>query len=206
MLRKITLLLLGVLLFPSLCCSESIFMVSKYDHYFRKYTRTYFARALDWKWFKAQAIAESRLNPQAESYVGAKGIMQVMPFTAKEIARRLGIENFDITDPELNINFGIFYDRKMYSIWKAERGKERIFFMFGSYNAGPGHILRAQKKARLKGLPTDKWSSITKTLPDVTGRHSKETITYVDRIDRYHYKLMFTPTRKQVLFFMGASF
>lgn len=212
MLRKVLFLLLGVflllavLLLPSLQCNESSSAESRYDKYFRKYSHTYFARALDWKWFKAQAIAESRLNPKATSYVGAKGIMQIMPFTAKEIAKELRIKHFNITDPELNINFGIFYDRKMYSVWKTVHGKERVKFMFGSYNAGLGNILRAQKKAKIRRLPTNQWDSISKVLGEVTGRHSIETITYVRRIDKYHYKLMILPNRKKFLIFVGVSF
>ena len=57
-----------------------------------------------------------------------------------------------------------------------------LAFMFGSYNAGKGNILKTQKIAKSKGMDPNIWSSIEKTLIRVTGRHSKETIGYVDKI------------------------
>ena len=60
----------------------------KYDQYFRKYTKRFFGAGFDWKWFKAQAIAESNLRQDAKSWVNAKGIMQIMPRTFHEIKRR----------------------------------------------------------------------------------------------------------------------
>src|SRR5512144_831567 len=40
---------------------------TKYDDYFRHYSQRYFGPFVDWRWFKAQAVAESLLNPQAHS-------------------------------------------------------------------------------------------------------------------------------------------
>ena len=48
---------------------------SRYDNYFRKYSKRYFGLGFDWRYFKAQGMAESELNPNAKSYVGARGIM-----------------------------------------------------------------------------------------------------------------------------------
>ena len=53
-----------------------------YDRLFRKYTKHYFGPHFDWRWFKAQGIAESGLRPNAHSSAGAKGIMQILPATA----------------------------------------------------------------------------------------------------------------------------
>ena len=60
----------------------------KYDKYFSKYSKRYFGPAFDWHYFKAQAIAESRLKATAKSKVGALGVMQIMPKTFEEIARK----------------------------------------------------------------------------------------------------------------------
>jgi len=62
--------------------------------------------------------------------------------------------------------------------------QDRINFMFASFNAGKGNILKAQRVAKKKGLNRNLWRSIEQTLPNVTGRHSKETIGYVTKIHK----------------------
>jgi len=54
-----------------------------------------------------------------------------------------------------------------------------------SYNAGAGNIIRAQS---LCGGALD-WTGIAPCLPQVTGHHAHETITYVERIDRWYRSL-----------------
>ncbi len=156
-----------------------------YDHYFQVYALEFFYQTLPWQWFKAQAIAESGLDPTAVSPVKAKGVMQLMPFTAAEIATKLGIDNVGdvIKVPHVNIRLGIAYDRQCWDMWKREQGIERIRFMLGSYNAGPGNILRAQQLAERAKLPTDRWEFITMSLPEITGRHATETINYVQKVE-----------------------
>jgi membrane-bound lytic murein transglycosylase F len=61
--------------------------VVKYDKYFLKYSKRYFGPGFDWHYFKAQAVAESRLQADARSRVGAVGVMQIMPRTFEEIVR-----------------------------------------------------------------------------------------------------------------------
>ena len=161
---------------------------SHYDDYFRTFTADSFENQVDWHWFKAQGLAESMLNPSAISGVGAIGVMQLMPGTSKEMAGILGIDDLPYQS-DVNIRMGIAYCKRCWDIWKAENGIERLRFAFGSYNAGPGNIITAQRLAKKDGLPTDQWSSIVKTLPRVTGRHAKETITYVERIERFYRQL-----------------
>jgi membrane-bound lytic murein transglycosylase F len=55
--------------------------------------------------------------------------------------------------------------------------------MFGSYNAGKGNVLKAQKVAEKKGLNPNLWNSIEPALPRVTGKRSDETIGYVRKIN-----------------------
>lgn len=157
---------------------------NSYDIYFRQYGELFFSDLLDWRTFKAQAMAESNLNPEAVSPVKAVGVMQLMPATSKEMAAKLGIPNEPLV-PHLNIQMGIGYDLRCWKIFKKEDGIERVRFMFGAYNAGAGHIITAQRLAEDQGLPADKWSSIVQTLPQVTGFHADETIGYVARIERY---------------------
>ncbi len=159
--------------------------VRNFDHYFSKYSKRFFGPAFDWKLFKAQAVAESRLDSKAKSYVGAKGIMQIMPRTFQEIKRKNPSIKGSSLQPRWNIAAGINYNRSIWNLWKADRSfQDRLNFMFGSYNAGKGNILRAQKIAKNRLLDPNIWGSIEKTLPKITGKHSKETIDYVHKIKK----------------------
>ncbi len=161
----------------------------RYDGYFRKYTRTYFGR-MSWKWFKAQSIQESRLDPLAKSSAGAMGLMQLMPGTYKEIAREVGLPPTPY-DPRANIHAGIRYNLDCFNFWTERRSwQEKLRLMFASYNAGPGNIARAQKVVREQNLCSGRrWDCIKRGLPQVTGQHSKETIQYVDSVE-YYYSLL----------------
>jgi membrane-bound lytic murein transglycosylase F len=157
--------------------------VVKFDKYFSKYSKRYFGPGFNWKYFKAQAIAESRLKPDAKSQVGAKGIMQIMPGTFKEIAYKNPSIKGSSLQPKWSISAGIYYDRLIWKFWKARRSfQDRLNFMFGSYNAGKGNILKAQKEAERHKLNSNLWKSIEKTLSKITGSHSRETIGYINKI------------------------
>ena len=159
--------------------------VTKFDQYFSKYTKRFFGPGFDWRMFKAQAVAESRLKPEARSHVGAEGIMQIMPRTFEEIVEKNPTIKGSRMQPRWNIAAGIFYDRQLWNLWSAERSiEDRTRFMFGSYNAGRGNILKAQKKARISGLNPNLWPSIEQSLPAVTGKRSKETLGYVKKIEQ----------------------
>ena len=117
---------------------------TRYDEIFRKYTRQYFGPGFDWRVFKAQAMAESNLSVNAKSWVGARGLMQLMPATYREIQtknRELGA----IDDPRWNIAAGIFYDKKLYDAWSEMNiTQSRMSYVLGSYNAGRGTLLNAK--------------------------------------------------------------
>ncbi len=159
-----------------------------YDYYFKDGCSRIFGTTLHWHWLKAMALAESALDPEAVSPVGAVGVMQLMPGTVRQMAQRFGIEPAPLV-PHINIELGIRYAHWCYDWWKEESGLERIRFMLGSYNAGPGHILEAQNKAEEDGLPTDMWHAIVAMLPRVTADHAEETITYVHRVERFAAQL-----------------
>jgi soluble lytic murein transglycosylase-like protein len=163
-----------------------------YDIYFDRFTREIFQAILPWCWMKAMGIVESGLNPVATSSAGAAGVMQLMPGTAADMVKRTGIScsKDTVLAPHINIYLGIAYARHCYNIWGDEYGLERIRFMLGSYNAGPGHIIDAQIIAQRKGLPTDQWQSIVATLPDVTGMNATETINYVNRVEKTFKRLL----------------
>lgn len=153
-----------------------------YDDIFQKYSKRYFGPTFDWKWFKAQGMAESNLDPEARSRVGARGVMQLMPSTARAIRS----ENEDlkwVEDPEMNIAAGIQYDRTLWLLWEADSVTEhRTEFMLGSYNAGRRTILRAQGMARRARLDHRQWPSIAKVAPRVPRWRHGETLGYIERI------------------------
>ena len=156
---------------------------SCYDDTFRKYSKRFFGVGYDWRIFKAQALTESNLSPEARSWVGAKGIMQLMPATFREIQTK-NPEFKDINDPEWNIAAGIMYNR---FLWKLlddhEVDKERSNFMFGSYNAGRGTILKAKGIAKEENLDPKIWQNIEPVAPKVPRWRYTETFGYVRKID-----------------------
>jgi membrane-bound lytic murein transglycosylase F len=154
----------------------------KYDPMFRKYTKRYFGPGFDWKYFKAQGFAESGLKASAKSWVGARGVMQLMPSTYQEIASHRP-EFGTIDQPEWNIAAGIMHDRYLWDLWqKSVPDDDRHRFMFASYNAGEGTINRAFGVATKKVGPPA-WSSVVQVAPTVGRWRYLETLGYVRRID-----------------------
>jgi membrane-bound lytic murein transglycosylase F len=185
MLKKIFITVVLILIPFQVQAFERYNKVVRYDRYFSKYSKRYFGPGFDWRYFKAQAVAESRLQPKAKSHVGASGIMQIMPRTFKEITRKNTYIRGSREQPRWNIAAGIYYNRTLWKIWKAERSfQDRLDFMFGSYNAGRGNIIKAQKIAEKKGLNPNLWRSVTQTLPEITCKRSAETIGYVRKINK----------------------
>jgi hypothetical protein len=124
-----------------------------------------------------QALADAGLNP---SPVGAQGLAQVMPGTFRDIMRETNIRG-NPYDPYTNLMAGAYYMGKMRRIFRAPRPDvERHKLAAASYNAGAGHIIRAQA---LVGNPKE-WKPVADVLPQITGRHAKETQNYVERIFR----------------------
>lgn len=82
--------------------------------------------------------AESGFRTNAQSAVGARGLMQIMPETAEWIAQQRGIKGFDPTDlhdPQTNIEFGCWY---LGNLNKEFAG--RLPMIVASYNAGRGRV------------------------------------------------------------------
>ncbi len=162
---------------------------SQYDDTFRKYGKRYFGPGFDWQYFKAQAMAESNLDPNAKSYVGAQGLMQLMPSTYRMIQTKRP-EFGPINDPEWNIAAGIMHDRYLWKLWSKEISEEeRLNFMFSSYNAGEGTLARAMKVAQAQQLDHSRWANIETIAPTVPRWRYRETLGYVRKIDGYYGSL-----------------
>jgi len=143
----------------------------EYDRYFKKYSKRYFGPLFDWHWFKAQAIAESALKQDAQSHVGAMGIMQIMPDTFADITKE-NPQFSHLETPKWNIAAGIYYNRSIYRKITNAPSQDKLYMTFASYNAGYGRILNASKRI---GKKEKDWDEIKLHLP-------KETRGYVKRI------------------------
>jgi membrane-bound lytic murein transglycosylase F len=146
----------------------------KFDPHFRKYAKRYFGPNVDWRWFKAQGIAESALKDTAKSHAGAKGLMQILPSTFAEI-RGKNPQFTNIDEPRWNIAAGIYYDRQLYKKMTDLRSfQNRLYLTFAGYNAGYGGVLNAIKRSRAT-RDNIEWKNLKIHLP-------KETRGYVGRI------------------------
>ena len=154
----------------------------RFDPIFKKYTKRYFGIGTDWRWFKAQGMAESDLTPGARSRVGARGIMQLMPSTYGQI--RSAIPSFGAIDnPEWNIAAGILHDRDLWTLYTTDVDEpERWHFVFAGYNAGEGTINRARRAALAAKLDNRTWPNIERVAPKVERWRYAETLNYVKRI------------------------
>ena len=89
-------------------------------------------------WSLAIARQESAFMPDARSPVGAVGLMQLMPATAKLIAKRVGVafkSNRKLTEPAFNIHLGSQYLGRMLRRYNNNR-----ILATAAYNAGPGNV------------------------------------------------------------------
>lgn len=113
----------------------------------------------DWRLIAAQIYQESHLNPWARSQAGARGLMQIMPLTAKS----LGVA--DLLDPVQNINAGVQHLKDLYDHFEHAQGEDRLLIALAAYNIGQGHIYDARELAKKRGLDPEKWESLSETLP-----------------------------------------
>ena len=154
----------------------------RFDNHFRKYSKRYFGPYFEWRWFKAQGIAESNLKPDALSPVGARGIMQILPTTFDEI-RAVNPAFLGIDDPRWNIAAGIFYDRQLYRKWrKPLPSAERLFLAFSSYNAGYGRVLKAVKRSQNENYS---WNDVKHHLPSETKGYVARIAALMDTVARH---------------------
>ncbi|HDZ40973.1 MAG TPA: transporter substrate-binding domain-containing protein [Bacteroidetes bacterium] len=171
--------------------------ISRWDEYFKQYSDSI---GWDWRLLASLVLQESRFNPDAESWAGAYGLMQLMPSTGTQF----GIDIY--SSPENNIRAGIKYIQWLQELFedKVSDEDERIKFILASYNVGPGHVLDARQLARKHGRDPEVWDNnvayylLRKSDPefyhDPVVEHGfcrgEEPFNYViEVLDRYeHYK------------------
>ncbi|MDP9191715.1 MAG: lytic transglycosylase domain-containing protein [Acidobacteriota bacterium] len=125
-------------------------------------------RGLDPQLVRALILQESYYNPKAKSRVGATGLMQLMPPTAKEHAARLRIP-FAVSrleNPEVNIRLGTYHLRMLVNLFDGN-----TYLATAAYNAGQGNVMKWRRAAPKR--PTDE---LLESIP------FPETRNYVKRV------------------------
>lgn len=126
--------------------------LSPFDHLFKQY-----AKKIDWDWRLLAALAykESTFDPKVVSWAGARGLMQLMPSTA----RKFGLPRGKDRNPEESIKAAskyIAFTERQFSGIKNEH--VRLQFVLATYNAGYGHISDAMALASKYGKSRHVWT------------------------------------------------
>ena len=123
------------------------------------------------EWILGVMRRESAFNADAESHVKALGLMQLMPATARDVGRKLGMKvsgKEEILQPETNVQLGSAYLGSMLGRFDGYYAKATA-----AYNAGPGRI---NKWSPDKTIAADQW---VESIP------FKETRRYVRAVMAY---------------------
>ena len=132
-------------------------MNDKYDELIKELTARIWP-GLDWKIIKCQVSQESGFNPNAVSSCGARGLLQLMPATAKEMGVALADHLFY---PETNLIAGIKYLKIQYDHFpEISSHVGRVKFALAAYNGGRGYINKALKIAKTETLTWENWDSV----------------------------------------------
>lgn len=116
--------------------------ISTYDDIFKRYA---LVCSWDWRLLAAQSYQESAFDPQAVSFMGAMGLMQLMPSTA----RSLGVPQSEVFIPEANVRGATKLINQLNAHYSSIADRdERINFILAAYNAGPGHVDDARALAK----------------------------------------------------------
>jgi len=173
--------------------------ISEYDELLKEKSKIV---GWDWRLLSALVYQESNFNPKARSWVGAFGLMQLMP----ETAYRYDVDT--LSSARDNVDAGVKYLK--YLEGKLDKTlddkTDRLQFLLASYNVGLGHILDARRLAVKNGKNPDQWKGsvdyylLNKAKPEFYNDpvvkygycRGEEPYLYVTKIlDRYaHYKNM----------------
>jgi len=146
---------------------------------------------LDPSWIYGVTRRESAFNVSARSSVGALGLMQLMPSTARYQSKKLGLDRPSISDilsSEQNLQLGSAYLNQMLTKFAGNQ-----VLATAAYNAGPNRVLR--------WLPTDKnlaadiWVD---TLPYRETREYVRAVMAYSTIFDWKLKQQVTPLKKRM--------
>ncbi len=175
--------------------------ISAYDDLFKSYASS---SPYDWQLLAAIASTESDFNPNDQSWAGARGLMQIMPGTA----RGYGFNPDDLFDPEISVRAAVKELNELDSYFRkyVSDKQERLKFVLAGYNSGRAHIIDAirlaekydKNPALWYGNVEEalKWKSNEKYYNDPVCKYgyfrSSETVNYVrivtEKYERYKYR------------------
>ncbi len=127
--------------------------ISHFDPLFKKY-----AKDINWDWrlLASLAYTESNFDTTAVSWAGAKGLMQLMPRTA----RAMGVPEGKEQNPEESVKAAVKYIAAMErSFASIDNPEERSYFVLAAYNAGIGHVKDAIALAKKYGANPQIWKN-----------------------------------------------
>lgn len=168
-------------------------IISRYDSYFKMYSGV---AIMDWRLMAAQCYQESCFDPDAQSWAGACGLMQIMPSTAAH----LGLPMEMIHKPEENIAAAAKYLRELREKFRdISDDSQRSWFVLASYNGGYHHIKDAQRLTSKYGHNPGSWADVSQYVLKLRNpayyndpvvkygyMRGEETFDYVQRIrDRW---------------------
>lgn len=166
--------------------------ISPYDDLFKTYARHI---SYPWQLLASIAYVESRFDPRVVSWAGAKGLMQIMPNTA----RSYGFDTSKLHDPEVSVKAAVreLSDLEKYFSKTVPDSKERMKFMLAAYNGGIAHIIDAINLAQKYGKNPHiwygnveealKWKANERYYNDPVCKYgyfrSTETVNYVHKVE-----------------------
>lgn len=150
-----------------------VFRISPYDSLFRVYADTV---GWDWKMLAAVAYVESKFDTAAVSNVGAQGLMQIMPITARAMGIPEGMES----NPAESVRAATHYFAYLSRLFRRVPEGERTNFVLAAYNAGFGHIHDAMRLAHKYGKNRHIWNDNVETYL----RHLNDSVYYTDSLCR----------------------
>ena len=164
-------------------------IISRYDGLFQQHSRIV---GWDWRLMAAQCYQESTFDPDATSWAGARGLMQIMPQTADH----LGLARADLSKPDRNIEAAARYLKELDHLFSdIHERRERQDFVLAAYNGGHHHIRDAMALCQRDGGNPHRWRDVAHYVlrlsdpryyqdPLVQNGYMRgvETVDYVDKI------------------------
>lgn len=124
--------------------------ISHYDALFKKYSKEI---GWDWRLLASLAYTESNFDTTAVSWAGARGLMQLMPSTA----RAMGLPDGKEQNAEESIKAAVKYIGMTAQSFSELPKEEQVNFVLASYNSGIGHVQDAMALAEKYGKDPHVW-------------------------------------------------